>query len=232
MANIFVNFFTNVGKNLAMKIKKPKSTPHRQSSTYSFFLTPTNEKEVEETIKSLKNNKAPGSDGIKAEILKEIVEEISAQLSFLINKVIDTGICPSAFKTAIIKPLFKKGDKTEPSNYRPISIISNLAKVFEKILKVRINNYTKKYNLISDRQYGFQQHKSTQDAIAFLTSQISQALDKSKPSLCVFLDLAKAFDTVSHLQLLDTLDDMGFRGPVLKLLKDYLTNRKQIVKIN
>lgn len=230
-ANIFVNYFTNVGKNLATQIKKTYFIPPRQSTNFSFFLAPTNKREVEDSIKSLKNNKAPGYDMIKAETLKNIAEEISPHIAFLINMIFDTGIYPSAFKTAVIQPLYKNGDKTETCNYRPISIISSLSKIVEKILKFRINEYTKKYKLISNRQYGFQEGKSTQDAIACLTSEIYESLDKSKSNLCVFLDLAKAFDTVSHPQLLEALEDMGFRGPVLKLIRNYLNDRKQMVKI-
>lgn len=232
IANEFAHFFTNIGSELANKINKPSDPPPRESYPFSFFLIPANKFEVERTINELKNNKAPGIDMIKAETLKVIASDISEHLTYLFNKIFDSGICPSAFKVAVIKPLFKGGDKTNVSNYRPISIMTNLTKIFEKLLKSRMANYIKKYNLISERQFGFQENKCTQDAISHLVSKIYKFLDESKPCLCVFLDLAKAFDTVSHPQLFDTLEDYGFRGPVHKLLKNYMTQRKQVVKIN
>lgn len=198
----------------------------------SCFLQPTNNAEVEIQILSLKNNKAPGLDGLKSETLKIIRNEIAEPLSHLINSIISTGIFPSIFKIGIIHPLFKKGDKQIISNYRPITLISNIAKIIEKILKIRFVSYLEKNNLLSQRQFGFRNGKSTEDAIHLLTTKVYKNLETTKPSLCVFLDLAKAFDTVNHEQLLEVLQDLGFRGNVHNLLKSYLTNREQYVKIN
>lgn len=98
---------------------------------------------------------------IKAETLKEVKEQIALPLVHLINKVISTGSCPSEFKVAIIKPLYKNGDKNIVSNYRPISLITNLTKIFEKVIKIRIVNYLNKYKLISENQFGFREGRST-----------------------------------------------------------------------
>ncbi|KAJ8977615.1 hypothetical protein NQ317_010236 [Molorchus minor] len=129
MANIFNDFFANVGPELANKIRKPMTIPPpRRSAPQSIFIEPTNKIEVINTIKSLKLNKAPGLDEVRAETLKEIVEEISEPLCHLINLMIEKGSCPPEFKLSVIKPLFKNGDKTVTTNYRPISLISNFAK--------------------------------------------------------------------------------------------------------
>lgn len=232
-AMVFNKYFSNVGKNLARKIvDTPSPSRNRKQTRFSFFLKPTNKVEVIETIMDLKNNKAPGIDGIKAETLKEIANEISEHLANLINKIFDTGKCPSAFKKAVIKPIYKKGDKTDPCNYRPVSLITNLAKVFEKIFKKRIVQYVKKFNLLSDMQFGFKENISTQDAISQVTTRIYTALDQNRPSLGIFLDLAKAFDTVSHTKLLESLEDLGFRGKSLNLFKNYINDRVQCCQIN
>ena len=232
IANTFNNYYANVGKELASKINKPQSTPPtRQISQHSIYLEPTDKNEIINIIKTLKVRKAPGIDGIKTETLHEICDEIALPLTFLVNRIIDTGICPSEFKTAVIKPIFKKGDKNIPSNYRPISLITSLAKIFEKIIKVRMVKFIEKYKLISDKQFGFREGKSTQDAISCLTSEIYKNMDEGNPSLCIFLDLAKAFDTVSHKRLLEALQDIGIRGNAHKLISSYLTQRKQYVKI-
>lgn len=195
-------------------------------------MTPTNKNEICDIIKSLKNRKSPGIDEIRAETIKEILEYISEPLAFLINKIFTTGVCPRSFKVAVVKPLFKQGDKTEVTNYRPISLITSFTKIFEKVLKRRIDVYTKKFNLISHMQFGFKEKQSTQDALSCLTTKIYEALDANKMALCIFLDLTKAFDSVSHTQLLDTLEEIGIRGKILDLIKSYLSDRVQYVEVN
>lgn len=232
MAKQFNNYYANVGHNLAQKIDYSPPLASTTEVTSSLFLYPTDVPEIKKFIKELKVNKAPGKDGITPKIIKDLEEYISKPLCYIFNKVLETGVYPSPFKEAIIKPLYKSGDKNLIENYRPISIISNFGKLLEKIIKVRLVNYLDKHNLISNCQYGFQEKKSTNDAMAKLVSYMYNALDQSKPSLCVFLDLAKAFDTVSHEQLLSKLESIGIRGNVLDLFKNYLGNRKQYVKID
>lgn len=233
IANNFNTAFSEVGKNLAEQIKhKDNYNECRHVMQNSFFLLPTNSLEVKQTIKELKNKKSAGYDGLQAEIIKQVAEFITDPFVRIINKIFETGYFPSVFKTSIVIPVFKSGDRQEILNYRPISLITNFAKVIEKILKIRITNYIKKYELISNMQYGFQQGKSTQDAIVSLTERIYSALDEGKPSLCVFVDLAKAFDTVSHKLLINTLEDMGFRNNALNLFKSYLSGRQQCVRVN
>lgn len=199
--------------------------------TCSFFLRPVTKIETMNIIASLKNNKAPGVDGIQAETLKEVAAEICEPLTYILNLILQSGECPELFKISIIRPIFKKGDRTDANNYRPISLISNLAKIFEKSLKIRIQNFIEKFKIISPNQYGFQKNKSTEDAIANVTQKIYKTLDDGKVSLGIFLDLMKAFDTVSHEQLLQTLYNLGFRGISHSLFESYLENRVQQVEI-
>lgn len=232
ICNIFINYFSSVGKTLAEKIKNNNTFKSpSQENLNSIFLLPINENEIYNYIMKLKNKKAPGIDGIKSETLKQIAKHITKPMSYLLNKIFESGICPSAFKVSIVKPIYKKGDKMYPENYRPISIITNFAKIFEMALKSRLTSFTKRFNILSDAQLGFREGKSTQDAIVILTEKIYKALDKAKPSLCIFVDLAKAFDTVSHPKLLESLEEIGIRDIPLKLMSDYLSNRKQCVQI-
>ena len=136
-------------------------------------------------------------------------------------------------KVGIIKPLYKQAcDKMDVKNYRPISLISNLAELFEKAIKVRLCEFFEKFEILSDRQFGFTKGKSTKDAIAYLISKIYESMDESTPSIYVFIDLAKAFDTVSHKMLLEKLNNYGIRGIAFNLLKSYLSERGQFVKID
>lgn len=135
------------------------------------------------------------------------------------------------FKDSRVIPIYKKGDTNIASNYRPISLITNFNKIFEKVLKIRLVSYLNKYEILSNKQYGFKENKSTQDAILDLISKVHSFLDKATPCLCTFIDLSKAFDTVSHPLLLQALEDIGVRGECLKLFESYMSNRRQCVTV-
>ena len=111
-------------------------------------------------------------------------------------------------------------------------MISNIAKIFEKIIHNRLYKFLNKHNLISNKQFGFRKNIGTKDAILQVTKNITDGINKDEKVLGTFLDLAKAFDTVSHLILLLKLERYGVRGPTLELFKSYLSNRKQKVRID
>ena len=234
ITNRFNNHYTTVGKKLADKITPVPNynNPYIQNTPSSMFLTATNPLEVKDTILSLKNGKAVGIDGIKAELLKLMSTVISEPLAYIINKCFEKGHYPTAFKTSVVVPIYKNGDRHQIINFRPISLITAYSKIFEKVLKKRLCDYLNKFKIISNKQYGFREGISTQDAILHLTTKMYLAVDSNKPSLCVFIDLAKAFDTVSHTLLLDSLNNIGIRGITLNLFESYLSNRYQCVKIN
>lgn len=236
IANTFVKYFTEIGAKLANKLENTAQTSATVNNCScipnSFFLSQTDENEIMDTINKLKNKKAPGIDNIKAETLKFIAGVIVKPLVYIINLAFETGTCPAAFKFAVVQPIFKNGDEMDVANYRPISLVSNLAKLFEMLLKIRLIKYLDKYKLLSNKQFGFRNGRSTEDAIAYLTAKITKAVDEKTPTLCIFVDLAKAFDTVSHTQLLRVLESIGFRGTPYELIKSYLLNRQQCVRIN
>lgn len=231
IANAFNEYYAKLGQNYAAKLADLPPYFDNTSTSASLFLSPTSQCEVKKYIAELKLDRSPGMDGLKTEIIKILQPYLLEPLAYIYNKVFETGIYPDLFKIAVVTPVFKKGDRYQVENYRPISLISNFGKILEKIIKCRLITHLVKHSLISDKQYGFQEKKSTSDAIARLTTLMYDAVDKSTPSLCVFLDLAKAFDTVSHAQLLIKLEKIGIRGIVHNLFKSYLENRKQYVKI-
>lgn len=233
IANEFNDTFSNMGKKLAQNIKLDKNIPFEQfRSLKSFVMLDTDYQEINSIINELKNNKSPGCDGLKSETVKCISDYIIEPLVFIINRCMSLGHWPSVFKDTIVIPIFKKGDNTIPSNYRPISLTTNFTKIFEKVLKNRLQSYLKHNKILSDRQFGFRENLSTQDAILCLTKSVYSALDKSLPCLCLFIDLAKAFDTVSHPLLLKSLEDIGIRGNCLRLFSSYISNRTQCVKVS
>lgn len=135
-------------------------------------------------------------------------------------------------KEAEIVPIYKSGEKHNVSNYRPISLVSNIAKIFERLLYIRIIDFIDSHNIISKHQFGFMKKIGTKNVLNYLSNILYNNLDKSTPTLVTFLDLAKAFDTVNHQILLDKLYYIGIRGLPLDLLASYLLNGYQKVRIN
>ena len=133
-------------------------------------------------------------------------------------------------KKAEVVPIYKSNDVKYATNYRPISLISNFAKILEKILKTRIYSFIDIHKIIDSHQFGFQSNKGTEHALKCVTDQIYNAVDNNKPCIAIFLDLAKAFDTVNHKILLKKLYNYGFRGIAYNLIESYLTDRKQVVR--
>ena len=146
--------------------------------------------------------------------------------------MIVTGIYPKAFKTSKVSPLFKKGDNTLLSNYRPISLLPTISKIFERIIYNQLSNYLNDSNLLAEQQYGFRLRHSTELAALKLVDFISHEMESGHTPTNIYVDLSKAFDTISYDILLDKLSYYGISGRALKLLKSYLLDRKQHVVYN
>ena len=162
-------------------------------------------------------------------MIKSVIDSISEPISFLFNQSIENGVFPSKLKCARVVPVFKSGNKCEIKNYRPISTLPFLSKIFEKLTAERIYTYLNKENIISDRQYGFQKNIGTIDAIIRFMDRTYTSLSKKEYVLSVFVDFSKAFDTLSHDILLSKLHYYGFRGIVYDWFASYLSNRQQRV---
>lgn len=143
-----------------------------------------------------------------------------------------TGTFPSKLKQAKIIPLFKAGDIEDVSCYRPIALLPILAKVFEKIIALRIINYLESNNILTNKQFGFRKGKNTSQAVWELVNFISEGFENFNSTLAIFLDLSKAFDCVSKEILLNKLDFYGFKGVVHELMSSYLSDRYQCVCYN
>lgn len=197
----------------------------------SFFAHPTDPAEVERLIMQLHEGKASGIDDISSALIKKIKDSIIVPLTAIFNISLATGIFPYAWKLAVISPIHKCGLKTSPENYRPISLLVIFSKLLEKLMSRRLIIFLESRGLISSKQFGFRQGKSTEDAVTLLTSTVSSLLDRHMNCIGVFLDLSKAFDTVSIPILLNKLTSIGIRGTPLSWFKSYLTDRRQCLRI-
>ena len=149
----------------------------------------------------------------------------------IINQCLETGIFPSKLKIAKVILILKRGDETIFDNYRPISILPSISKVFERIIFNQIHNYFHVNNLHFCSQYGFRKEHSTELAVLELIDRITQLLDKGTTPINVYFDLSKAFDTLDHNILLHKLKYYGIEGTALRLFESYLNERQQYVDL-
>ena len=235
IATTFNDYFSSIADELQGKIYDghdfTKYLTNRNE--HSFFIRPTDKYEIINIINNISINKATGPHSIPTNILHLIKLNISEPLSSIINLSFEKGIFPENLKTAKTIPIFKdKGSNLECSNYRPISLLSNINKIFEKLMHSRLYNFLSTYNCIYDLQFGFRKKHSTIHALLDLTEDIRHALDDNSFAVGIFIDLQKAFDTVDHKILLRKLDYYGIRGSANNWFKSYLKDRKQYVSIN
>ena len=185
--------------------------------------------EVETVLKSLKTGKASGPDSINNRILKELSQPLSHPLCVLFNFSIVTGKVPDIWKQANITPIFKKNDASDPTNYRPISLLSSIGKVLEKLVHKRIFNFFRDNQIITTLQSGFVPGDSTVNQLVDIYNTFCKALDEGKEVHAIFCDISKAFDRVWHKGLLFKLESVGIGGSLLNWFTDYLDNRVQRV---
>ena len=192
----------------------------------------TNITEISSLISKLNMGKASGPNSIPTAVLLLLNDDISAVFAKLFNLSFKTGTFPEILKLALIIPIFKKGSRLICNNYRPISLLSNISKLIEKIMYSRLYSYLNAYNFLYDLQFGFRAKHSTSHALVNITEKIREALDAGNFACGIFIDLQKAFDTVDHGILIEKLNYYGVRGTPNNWFYSYLHNRKQFVSIN
>ena len=235
MAESLNDFFVNIGSSVEAKI--PKSQRHFSSflgspNNKSIFLKPCTAIEVLEIINSLKSSKSCGPNSISTNLLIEFANFLIYPLVSIINLSLKQGIFPSLNKEADVCPIHKKNEKYKCENYRPISLLPNISKIFERVMYSRLDNFLDLSDTIYKFQFGFRKNYSTNHALLSIVEQIKAALDKKMFSCGVFIDLEKAFDTVNHQILISKLYHYGIRGVANKWFTSYLSNRFQKVSLN
>ena len=198
----------------------------------TIFLQPTDKEEIANIISCLNSNKASGPNSIPYRILFLLKNEISKQLADLFNLSFMTGVFPSVLKTAKVVPVFKKDSKLDYSNYRPISLLSNIEKILEKLMYKRLYTFLNNNNIIYNLQFGFRQQYSTSHVLINITENIRKALDDGNILCGVFEGLQKAFHILDHQILLAKLNHYGICRDSNDWFKSYLSNCNQFLSIN
>ena len=205
--------------------------PHINAFTHPDLMVFTFDiPEVRLLLETLNTSKAAGTDELPAKILRECAAELAPSLTQLYNLALSSGRLPQTWKTANISPVFKKGDREQCNNYRPISLLCIVSKVFERCFLNKV------YPLVSDQiskaQHGFLPGRCTTTQLLSVYSDVNRSLDNGFQTDMIFLDFSKAFDSVPHRLLSHKLKSFGFSGNILNLLSDYLSHRFQRVVID
>ena len=191
-----------------------------------------NEIEVFLLLDNLDCKKSFGVDKLHPYLASVAAFQIFRPVTYIINLSIKQGIFPDNLKIAKVIPIFKQGSRLLCDNYRPISVLPTLSKIFEKCIYYQLISYFSSENIIIPNQYGFKPGSTTMDCLVDLIEEISTSLDQGNYAVSIFLDLGKAFDTVNHSILLSKLLFYGIQNPYINWFKSYLNKRKQRVFVN
>ena len=233
IADQFNHFFISIGSKLSQEIQPMND--HKQYSRNptksQLIFTSVEEQHVLTIINNFKDKSSYGHDGISNNLIKRIKDVLIKPLTVLINQMLSSGHFPSQLKISRVIPLFKSGDPELFSNYRPISPLPSLSKIFERVIFNQLLNYMNNNKLLCLEQYGFRPGHSTELAALQLVNKITEQMDIGKIPLSIHMDLSKAFDTLDHSILLSKLAYYGIgRDMCNNLLKSYLTDRYQYVE--
>ena len=231
-ANTFNNYFSSIGQKLTAKLPTINHA-YKNYSLPPFAFKIISNIATYKFLYKLKTSTTLDISDINTYLLKSSAHLIAPSLTHIFNLSLYSGILPSDFKIARVTPVYKKsGDPADVSNYRPISVISNISKILEKLVKVQLMHHLTKFKLLSSTQFAYIKGKSTQLAIHTVTERFLQNIENGSLTTACFLDLSKCFDTISHPVLLEKLQNFGIIGTENFWFQSYLSQRTQIVKYN
>jgi len=255
IANEFNTYLVNVGSNLFHEVKDKNANPQSSTSdgetnginvnshdqpqkckensihTYKTWRPePVHPYDICRAISLLNNTNATGDDGIALRYIKDSLLVTSSYITIMINTSIVTGIVPKSWKHAVVSLKYKnKGNKSDPSNFRPISLLPVLSKILEKVIAMQLTLHMEQSNKISPSQFAYRRHRSTENALINITDKLYQSIDSGHISLLILLDLSKAFDSINHKLLLEKLRNLQIDT---FWFENYLLDRTQSVRVN
>ena len=237
IANMFNDYFINLSKALLSDDKDytrtldilKSFTETKLNSSNIFSIKPIDETSVFTMLTKLNVNKSSGVDCLGPRLLKLTAPVISKCVAYMINQSVTSGFFPDELKIAKVTPIYKKGDRSDPGNYRPISILPTISKIYERHVASQIHEYLSTFNLLHIEQSGFRQFHSCQTALTKLIDTWLKEMDDGNITGVSYLDFRKAFDLVNHNILIDKLKCYNFDSSAIKWISSYLHCRLQSV---
>jgi hypothetical protein len=233
IANLFNSYFANIGKQMADSQPDIQGYDSYLAQAKSKFnLEKVNKEQVGKIMKQQKPKLSCGLDGINNKLVKTCHEQLAEPMTIIINKSIESGIVPKVYKTGRLIPLYKKGDPAECGNYRPVSLLSALSKILEKVICKQMMSYLNKHDLLCPDQFGFRPKSQTNHVIQKMMNHISTNATENRPTIATFLDLSKAFDCLQYDKLFTKLESLGFEPTAINWFRNYLLDREQHVDLD
>lgn len=233
IANDFNHHFVNIASDLKKSTKmNTKSDLNFENNNKTFFLKPITASELCCIVNCMENKTSVDIDGLSNCIVKAIFVNLADIFAHILNLSFICGVVPDKMKTAIVIPLFKKGNATLKENYRPISLLPIFSKIMEKVMKSRMLNFLDEHSFFSNCQFGFREKLNTEVALTNFLNEVYTSLNQDLKSAGLFVDIKKAFDMVDYQLLLKILYFTGFRGVTHQWFESYFSKRLQKVKIN
>ena len=229
-ADDFNNHFATVGEKIQKQLDFTPPVMNLEILYPGFQFQAEKEESIAKLIDNLKLEVATGEDGISSRVLKDGKETLTPYLTKIINLGYKNNIFPDTMKIAVIKPIYKKEDRNDMGNYRPISILPVLSKIFEKSATNQLIKYFEENNLLSPNQHAYRKGHSTTTCLAEVLNHLHHLCDQKKQCAIVSLDLSKAFDSINHQLLINKLQKLNLSSSALKWISSYLSNRKQRTK--
>lgn len=219
----FTSVFTN---DLPGELPRVKGDPFPSMDIFTI-----QEEGVHKLLRNLNPHKASGPDAIPTRFLKEFASELAPALTLIFEASLSQASVPPDWNQALVTPIFKKGDRSNPANYRPISLTSVCCKVMEHIIHSQIMRHLDRHSILSDAQHGFRKKRSCETQLLQTLKDLSQALEDGEQIDAILLDFSKAFDMVPHRRLAVKLQHYGIHGPILGWVNSFLANRSQQVLV-
>ena len=226
---MFVEAFTKSYTSISKSVSYPNILSMRIVDSLTSIIFDS--KTVEDLLNKIKISTSPGLDLLSPLLLRSCSRSLSLPLSLIMQKSFNEGCLPDVWKTASVTPIFKKGDKLDVNNYRPISLTPIVTKIMERIIVTNMYRFCAQHNIIPKTQHGFMPGRSVVTNLLTCINDWTLALNNNHPIDVIYLDFSKAFDKVPHAALLLKLDHTGFRGQLLSWIKAYLSDRKFCVRV-
>ena len=235
IANHFNNYFNRIGKDMAEAIRITDNESFRQylhSNINSIFrFRSTYQEEIKNIVLNLKSKPSAGYDNISTILLKYLAPILTPVLTIRVNQSLHSGIFPYKLKIAKIIPIFKKNDNYLLENYRPISLLPSISKVFERVVYIQLEHYLRENEYLSNSQYGFRSSHSTEHANVEIVDRISSAVDQGQTPIAIYLDLSKAFDILNPKIMIEKLKYYGVSDSAIAWFASYLSKRPHYVAL-